>query len=197
MKTVAIIPARRNSVRIPGKNWKMFHGRPIIEYSIEAAQRSRLFDEIWVSTDGEEIAQIAKAVGAQIFERKEDDGARGTQEVAAEVLADARLFKASIACVIYPTAPMLETSDLWCGWQRMHECDRTYSMLTDEIGSDIGWAYWGPATAFGIVPLGVVDPKKPMDGPACVGISSDRAIDINTPEDWDKAEQMYAAWMGL
>lgn len=187
MRTVAIIPARAGSVRIHGKNWRMFHGRPIIEYSIEAAHHSRLFDEIWVSTDGEEIARIAKAAGAQIFERQPDDGVRGTQEVAAEVLADARMFMASIACVIYPTAPMLTPGDLWSGYAAMNGA---YSMAVDGCGQDIGWMYWGPACAFGSLPL---EPRFVVP----VSIDAARAIDINTEADFVKAEQMYAAWKGL
>ena len=59
MKTVCIIPARGGSVRIPRKNIKPFHGKPIIEYSIETAQRSMLFDDIIVSTDDADISFLA------------------------------------------------------------------------------------------------------------------------------------------
>ena len=58
--SVAIITARGGSKRIPGKNIKEFCGKPIIAYSIEAALTSDLFDEVMVSTDDEEIAEIAK-----------------------------------------------------------------------------------------------------------------------------------------
>ena len=59
MKNIAIIPARGGSKRIPRKNIKPFMGKPIIAYSIEAALQSGLFDEVMVSTDDEEIAEIA------------------------------------------------------------------------------------------------------------------------------------------
>ena len=186
MKTVAIIPARRGSVRIPCKNWRPFHGKPIIQYSIEVAQRSRLFDHIIVSTDGDEIASVAKSAGAWVYRRAEDCGERGTQAVAAEVLS--QVADVSVACVIYPTAPMLTEHDLWAGFSSM---GGGYAVAS-KYGSclDIGWMYWGPAYAFGAVPL----------MPAfmtLVPIGMDRAIDINTPEDWAKAEQMYAKWRGL
>jgi N-acylneuraminate cytidylyltransferase len=58
-KTIAVIPARGGSKRIPGKNIKEFCGKPMIGYSIEVAIRSRLFDQIVVSTDDAEIARIA------------------------------------------------------------------------------------------------------------------------------------------
>lgn len=66
MKNIAIIPARGGSKRIPRKNIKPFMGKPIIAYSIEAALQSGLFDEVMVSTDDEEIAEIACKYGAQV-----------------------------------------------------------------------------------------------------------------------------------
>jgi pseudaminic acid cytidylyltransferase len=65
MANLAIIPARGGSKRIPKKNIKYFLGKPIISYSIEAAIKSNLFDEVMVSTDDEEIAKIARAYGAK------------------------------------------------------------------------------------------------------------------------------------
>ena len=66
MKKICIIPARGGSKRIPGKNIKLFLGKPIISYSIEAALSSNLFDEVMVSTDDEEIASVAKKYGASV-----------------------------------------------------------------------------------------------------------------------------------
>ena len=60
MKNIAIIPARGGSKRIPRKNIRPFLGKPIIAYSIEAALQSGLFDEVMVSTDDEEIAEVAR-----------------------------------------------------------------------------------------------------------------------------------------
>lgn len=65
-KTIAIIPARGGSKRIPRKNVKAFFGRPMIHYSIEAALESKLFDRVLVSTDDPEIAEISKAAGAEV-----------------------------------------------------------------------------------------------------------------------------------
>ena len=62
--SVAIIPARGGSTRIPKKNIKLFLGTPIIAYSIETAERSGLFDRIIVSTDSDEIARVALQHGA-------------------------------------------------------------------------------------------------------------------------------------
>ena len=65
-KTIAIIPARGSSKRIPRKNIKPFFGKPMIAYSIEAAINAKLFDEIIVSTDDDEIADIAQKFGASV-----------------------------------------------------------------------------------------------------------------------------------
>ncbi len=66
MRNIAIIPARGGSKRIPRKNIKDFLGKPIIAYSIEAAIQSNLFEEIMVSTDDEEIAEVAERFGAKV-----------------------------------------------------------------------------------------------------------------------------------
>lgn len=63
---IAIIPARGGSKGLPGKNIKMLNGKPLIAYAIEAAQKSKYIDYVFVSTDSEEIAEIAKQYGAQV-----------------------------------------------------------------------------------------------------------------------------------
>lgn len=113
---IAIIPARGGSKRIPRKNIKPFLGRPIIAYSIEAAVAAGCFDEVMVSTDDQEIAQVATDLGARVpFLRTPataDDFA-GTAEVLSEVLEEyaARNRHFSAACCIYATAPFV-TADL-------------------------------------------------------------------------------------
>ncbi len=114
-KKICIIPARGGSKRIPRKNIKDFLGKPIIEYSIEAALSSDIFDEVMVSTDDDEIATIAKKLGAKVpFMRtaeKANDNAT-TIEVIIEVLELYRqrgqLF--DFGCCLYPTAPFVKSS---------------------------------------------------------------------------------------
>lgn len=115
MKTIAIITARGGSKRIPHKNIRDFCGRPIIAYSIEAALKSGAFDEVMVSTDSEEIADIAKKYGASVpFLRSaatSDDYAT-TRDVLMEVIDRYKELGHTfdyMAC-IYPTAPFV-TSD--------------------------------------------------------------------------------------
>lgn len=115
-KNIAIIPARGGSKRIPKKNIKNFCGKPIIAYSIEAAIKSNIFDEVMVSTDSEEIANIAKAYGASVpfyRSREASDDFATTNDVIMEVLNTyAKAGKEyEYAFCMYPTAPFL-TSDL-------------------------------------------------------------------------------------
>ena len=113
-KTIAIIPARGGSKRIPGKNIKKFAGKPIISYSILAAIESNLFDVVMVSTDSVEIANIAKAFGAEIpfyrSEQRSDDHAT-IEQVIEEVLLNYRDLGENFQsfCSILPTVPMLES----------------------------------------------------------------------------------------
>ena len=89
MSSVAIITARGGSKRIPGKNIKNFCGKPIIAYSISAAIESGAFDVVMVSTDDENIAEVAKKAGAEIPFFRSDDTAGDyatTDQVIAEVL---------------------------------------------------------------------------------------------------------------
>ena len=117
MSAIAVITARGGSKRIPGKNKKEFLGKPIICYSIEAALESGLFEEVMVSTDDEEIAEIAKKTGASVpFMRsaKTSDDYATTDDVLMEVLEEyekmGRDF-AYMAC-IYPTAPFVTAEKL-------------------------------------------------------------------------------------
>ena len=112
MSNIAIITARGGSKRIPRKNIKDFLGKPIIAYSIQAALESNLFDEVMVSTDDKEIADIAIACGAKVpflrSEKTADDYAT-TADVLEEVLLE--YSKKGMAfewlCCIYPTAPFV------------------------------------------------------------------------------------------
>jgi len=112
MKSIAIITARGGSKRIPRKNIKPFHGKPIISYSIDAALSSGVFDEVMVSTDDEEIAKIALELGAKVpFMRsdKNSDDYSTTADVVLEVLNDYKKQgeEFDYVCCLYPTAPFV------------------------------------------------------------------------------------------
>lgn len=116
-KRIAIITARGGSKRIPKKNIKDFCGKPIIAYSIEAAISSELFDEVMVSTDSEEIAEIAKKYGASVpFMRSAEtsNDYATTNDVLIEVFNEykKRGQEFDIAVCIYPTAPFVTADKL-------------------------------------------------------------------------------------
>ncbi len=117
MANLAIIPARGGSKRIPRKNIKDFLGKPIIAYSIEAAISTCLFDEIMVSTNDIEIADIALKYGAKVpFFRGEENSSdvATTFDVLEEVLARYKEmgFEFEYVCCIYPCAPFLTANIL-------------------------------------------------------------------------------------
>lgn len=117
MSRVAIITARGGSKRIPKKNIKQFCGKPIIVYSIEAAVKSQMFEEVMVSTESDEIAEIARQYGASVpFMRSAEnaDDFADTTDVLLEVLECYRKTGREFDefCCIYPTAPFVTAEKL-------------------------------------------------------------------------------------
>ncbi|MCK1332015.1 MULTISPECIES: pseudaminic acid cytidylyltransferase [unclassified Bradyrhizobium] len=129
---IAVIPARGGSKRIPRKNIRPFCGKPIIAYSIEAARESGLFDEITVSTDDQEIAVVARQLGATTpFMRPKEiaDDYTGTAEVVKHAvtwfLAQGK--DVSHVCCIYPTAPLIRAHFLREAYDVLAGADATFS----------------------------------------------------------------------
>lgn len=189
MSAIAVIPARGGSRRIPRKNIRPFFGKPIIAYSIEAAQRSGLFEEVVVSTEDEEIAEISIKYGAHVLIRPRHlaQDEIGTQEVMAHAIY--AYPQHEIACCIYPTAPMITTNDLLRGMDSLliHGMNYAISVNAEPL-YDAGQWYWGYSRAF--------FHRAPLIGPhtAMIPIDKERVCDINTEADWVRAELMYAAW---
>ncbi len=128
MKKLAMITARGGSKRIPRKNIKDFCGKPILAYSIQAALESGVFDTVMVSTDDEEIAEIARKYGAEVpFYRSEktaNDFAT-TADVILEVLGEyeKRGDFYDMVCCIYPTAPFLTGNKLREAVEKLENSD--------------------------------------------------------------------------
>ena len=125
---IAIIPARGGSKRIPRKNIEEFHGKPMISYAIKNALNSDIFDEVFVSTDDEQIAEIAREYGALVPAMRSDknsDDFATTYDVLAEVLDYYENSGRSIeeACCIYPCTPLLHTNDIKDGFERFKNSD--------------------------------------------------------------------------
>ena len=118
MKNICLIPARGGSKRIPRKNIKSFHGKPLIYWSINAAKSSELFDEIYVSTDDLEIAEIAKKYGAKIpFIRPKEisNDYANDKDVRDHFLNWMKINdkKVDILCYLYATAPFITFKTLY------------------------------------------------------------------------------------
>jgi pseudaminic acid cytidylyltransferase len=223
---IAIIPARGGSKRIPRKNIKPFCGKPLIAYSIEAAWHSKLFDSIIVSTDDEEIAHVAKRFGAEVIERPKAlaDDFTGTVPVVAHALTCIDLSEVERVCCIYATAPFLQARYLQEGVEKLTTSGGDFAFSTttfaypiqralkrsgegvamfypqfastrsqdlEEAYHDAGQFYWAkPETWLA---------KKPVFSPKSVMVVLPRHLvqDIDTPEDWTRAELMYKALHAL
>jgi N-acylneuraminate cytidylyltransferase len=224
---LAIIPARGGSQRIPRKNIRLFNGRPVIEYSIEAARDSNLFTQIVVSTDCSEIAAIANSCGASILNRPAhlaDDMTPLVPVVrdAIQTLMDPRNPDKAMfgyVCCLLATAPFVTPRDLIDSLEKLKanpsvdfmvpvtsfpypihrgllldqdrlalcfpEHELTRSQDLPETFHDAGQFYWGSANTwlkhdriFSTVSAGYVMPRY-------------RVQDLDTLEDWERAERMY------
>lgn len=136
MKKIAIIPARGGSKRIPNKNIKVFFGKPIIAYSIEAALKSGLYDEVMVSTDCQVIAKVAQKYGAKVpyirsFKNSNDFAT--TVDVLLEVLNCYRndKFEFEFASCIYACAPFVNPKLLQDSFELLFKenCDCVFPIL--------------------------------------------------------------------
>jgi len=139
---LAVIPARGGSKRIPRKNIRNFYGKPVIAWSIEAARKSACFDCIVVSTDDQEIAEIAKKYGAEVpFIRIPElsDDYVGTTPVVAHTLKwlieKGENFE--FACCLYATAPFVCGEDIKRGFELIKNTDADYTFSVTSYPSPI------------------------------------------------------------
>jgi N-acylneuraminate cytidylyltransferase len=129
---IAVIPARGGSKRIPRKNIRAFCGKPIIAYSIAAAQETGLFDQIVVSTDDEEIAAVARQFGATTpFIRPKEiaDDFTGTNAVVKHAVAwfNERTSNITHACCLYATAPLVQARFIKEGCEAISRSDAAFA----------------------------------------------------------------------
>lgn len=222
---LAVIPARGGSKRIPGKNIRDFHGKPIIGWSIEAARESGCFDHVVVSTDDPAIAAVAREYGAETpFVRPADlsDDFAPTGVVvkhAVDWFAD-QGSPVEICCCIYATAPFITAATISEGVALMSAGDAdfvvsvtsfpfpvqracrirdgrlemidpdrylTRSQDLEDMVHDAGQLYCGRGTAWSEL--------RPIFGGKTVPlpIPRHRVQDIDTPEDWLRAELLFEA----
>jgi pseudaminic acid cytidylyltransferase len=219
-----VIPARGGSKRIPRKNIKEFNGKPIIAYSIEAALKSNCFSQVIVSTDDDEISEVAKKYGALVpFVRPDElsNDYAGTIPVikhAIEWMEDNNNYIENVCC-LYATAPFIQSKIISKAYQQLQDSNSDYcfsvtsfsfpiqraikivqgdkvdmfypehfntrSQDLEEAYHDAGQFYWGKAQAF--------KDESPLFSEVATPYVLPRYLvqDIDTMEDWIRAETMY------
>lgn len=156
---LAVIPARGGSKRIPRKNIRMFCGKPIIAYSIEAAQQTKLFDHVVVSTDDEEIASVARECGATTpFVRPKEiaDDFTGTNAVVKHAVTwfNSQSNDVTHACCLYATAPLVQPRFISEGLEVLCRSDAAFAFSVTSYAFPI-------QRAVRIAPDGRVDAMYP------------------------------------
>ncbi len=125
MSNLCIIPARGGSKRIPRKNIKDFLGKPIIAYSIEVALKSKLFDEVMVSTNDQEIAKVAEKYGAKVPFFRSNENANDFATLADVIIEVVNQYAKGgqhfdQICCILPTAPFVTSSQILEAFDKMN-----------------------------------------------------------------------------
>ena len=128
---ICVIPARGGSKRIPRKNIKEFNGKLIIAYSIEAALKSNCFNQVIVSTDDNEIAEVAKTYGAKVpFIRPAElsNDYAGTIPVIKHTIEWLENHNNTIdnVCCLYATAPFIQSQTIFKAFQQLQESKADY-----------------------------------------------------------------------
>jgi len=222
---LCVIPARGGSKRIPRKNIKNFHGKPIISYSIAAAIDSKIFDKVIVSTDDDEIKVVSESCGADVpFLRPNEisDDYTGTTDVIAHAIrwSISAGFQPDYVCCLYATAPFVNGEDIKMGYENLIASGADYAFAItkynfpiqralrlknngrlemfepanysvrsqdlEQAWHDAGQFYWGKASAW-------LDGKMIFSENACpVPLPSYRVQDIDTLDDWRRAEVLFA-----
>lgn len=222
---IAIIPARGGSKRIPKKNIKQFLGKPMISYPISIALSTGIFEKVIVSTDDNEIADIAQAAGAEVpFIRPTDLSDDFTPTVpvikhAVEFLIKEMSHPPQFVCCIYPANPFLREKDLEnaldllkntrgvnysfpiCEYQSPIQralqlnSENTIKPFNPEYALtrtqdlpkaffDAGQFYWGKQSTW-------LSEKELHTNSTGLVIPNYRTVDIDTKEDWERAEILY------
>lgn len=141
MNSIAVIPARGGSKRVPRKNIKSLNGRPVITYAISLALESNLFDSVVVSTDDEEIREIALTWGAQVQglrpKNLSDDFTTTVDVVAYELDIQIKNKNVDLVTCLYPVTPLLKKYHLESGINLLLETNSTYIISAVELPSPI------------------------------------------------------------
>jgi pseudaminic acid cytidylyltransferase len=224
-RCLALIPARGGSKRIPRKNVREFHGKPMIAWSIEAARSAGVFGEVVVSTDDEEIAETGRNWGAETpFRRPAShaDDNTGIREVIVQGIEEmGKLGRMpEFVCCVIATAPAVRPGDIRRGLEQLMESGAHFAFSVtrfpspvqramriredgrlemmhpefrlarsqdmEEAYHDAAQFYWGRSASF-------LDRSQWIPAPSSVPVvlPMERVLDIDTPEDWARAEKLF------
>ncbi len=223
-KVVAIIPARKNSKRIPGKNYKKFNGVPIIINTIRKLKKSKIFNRIIVSTDSKKIATIARKYGAEVPFLRSKLLSNDYVTIYPVISNIVRFlikqnYQFEYVCCVFAPNPFLEISDLKMGFKKIkskkfnyvfsatpyrfpffrsftHSYTKGIKMLfkknfkkrsqdLKQIMCDAGQFYWGSKKSW--LKNKIIFAK----GSDIIVVPEWRYHDIDTPDDWKRAELSY------
>jgi pseudaminic acid cytidylyltransferase len=220
-KRIAIIPARAGSTRIPGKNTRPFFGRPIIEYTIDAAHQAGMFDEVVITSDDPEVLDIAARTDCTPLKRPAElaDGATIIAAVIAHVLEQPDYAAVEEFCLLLATAPMRTAEDIVAAHGLLAARQAAAVVGVRALGNEFFHAFWENDQGYyervmGHVSLrsGQFYPKVYADNgsvywclaapfKAAGSVYCDpvtiypmpgfRSVDIDTMEDWELAEYYY------
>lgn len=227
-KSICVIPARGGSKRIKNKNIKDFYGKPIIAYTIDSFLKSSTVDHVWVSTDDQEIAEVAKFYGAEVPFSRSKHLADDQSDVFSAICEATRVMKdkkieVECICLAYASAPLIRIDDLRKAKSKLieenwdfvisatkynHSIYRSFelddsgnvkliypanlyrnSQTFSEVWHDAGQFCWGKFSCWSNEEIrnALNDVNKTTIYP----IPSWRSVDIDTIEDWERAEIIY------
>jgi pseudaminic acid cytidylyltransferase len=221
----AIIPARGGSTRIPEKNIKLFEGKPVIAYTIEAARKTEIFDKIIVSTDSEKIAEIARRYGAETPFIRPSELGENKVSVAKVVYHAIEWLQnkgnnVEWACCLVACAPLIKPEFIVDGYNlliKQPDLDAVISMAKyphsvfrafkkNDNGTlnliypehefsnsnDLPHAYHDAAQFYWLNVKKFMKTKSILNGKILpITIPQGFVVDIDTPDDWEKAEILY------
>jgi pseudaminic acid cytidylyltransferase len=223
--SIAIIPARKGSKRIPGKNIKLFYGKPIIYYAIKKAEESGLFSKILVTTDSKKIANISKKFGASVeFIRPKylSNDKAGTIQVishAVNYLRKKNLFY-NYVCCIYPATPLINLKKFKICYKilnsnkfnyvfpvsKFHKTNNTYLLLNKnrtvkekiETEKKIFYPFFYNDTGqyyWGKFSSWLNKKKLFTSKSKVIFLSKNDFVDVNTLKDWIDLENLYKKYL--
>lgn len=196
-----IIPARKGSKRIKNKNFRDFHGRPVIEYSIHAAREARLFNDVVVATDTDYKGD------ATLWARERVDDKQTLSEFLTEYLTQSG-YGDRYLCLLYACSPFVTPTYLRMGWEMIkgQDYDTVYAVAegegkiklafeSDKIrrATDDDKTLYHPAGMFWYVdvPRFLQHGKFFTRNSGAIVIPPEKGFDIDTQDEWQEAEALY------